>query len=84
MGEPAVCLGAVPVFYFRRDHDHGSRFEAYRGFALFLIPAASGGADEDLAAACLRVMDMPVVAAARLKCDICQSDAALARFSQRV
>ena len=47
------------------------------GFALLLIPALAGGADQQLTAAAFGVVDMPVVPAARLKGDIGQEHRAL-------
>ena len=74
MRKPAVLFGAVPVLHLRRDGDNRARFQADRRLALLLIPAAPRGADQELAAAALRVMDMPVIAAARLKCDVRQKN----------
>ena len=50
----------------------------YRRFALLLIPALAGGADQDLSAAALCMVYMPVVPAARLKSNVCQKYRALA------
>ena len=63
MAEPAIRRCAVPVFYACRDVDAVARFHLDGFFALFLIITASGNADEDLSAAALCVVDMPVVAA---------------------
>ena len=72
MTEPAVLLCTVPVLYIGRDNDYIAAFKASGGFALFNIPAAACGADKYLSAALGGVMDMPVVAARRLKGHICQ------------
>ena len=84
MGEPAVSFGSVPVLYFRRDRDDSPRLQAHRLFPLFLIPAAPGCADQDLSAAGFGMVNMPVVAAARLEGDVREEDGALPRFCQRV
>src|SRR5699024_1529499 len=47
--------------------------------APFLIPAAAGGAQENLAAALVGVVNVPVVAAARLKGDVGGGDTVFAR-----
>ena len=52
--------------------------------SLLLIPALAGSADEDLAAAVGGVMDVPVVAAARLKGHVGQEGRTFARCCQRV
>ena len=49
----------------------------------FLIPALAGRADEHLPAALVRMVDVPVVAAARFKGHVSQKQAVL-RTSQRV
>ena len=64
------------MFYFGRDGDDGAGSHLLRFFAPFLIPAATGDADQYLH---LFVMDMPIVTAARFEgnihhttTDICQ------------
>ena len=64
------------MFYFGRDGDNGAGSHFYRLLAPFLIPAATGDADQYLH---LFVMDMPIVTAARFEgnihhttTDICQ------------
>ena len=76
MLEPRIFGGAVPMFYFGRDGDNGAGSHFYRLLAPFLIPAATGDADQYLH---LFVMDMPIVTAARFEgnihhttTDICQ------------
>ena len=53
------------------------------GLPLLLIPALAGRADQELASAGRGVMDVPVVAAARLKGDVCKKDGLL-RIGQRI
>ena len=67
MAEPAVGRGTVPVLGAGRDVDHVARLHFDGVLALFLIVSAACDADEDLPAALLGMMDVPVVAAARLK-----------------
>ena len=73
MGKPTVRFGPMPVLHFRRDDDDCARLQADRFFSFFLIPSASGRTDENLTAAGFGMMDVPVVAAARLKGDICKA-----------
>ena len=63
MAEPAVGLRTVPVLDVRGDGDDIADAQALRGLALLLIPALAVDADEQLSAAALRVVDVPVVAA---------------------
>ena len=70
MGEPAVRRGAVPVLHLSGDVHHVAGLQRPGGLALLLIPAAAGHADQNLAAAALCVVDVPVVAAARLEGDV--------------
>ena len=60
----------MPVLDVRRNHDDAALVQADRRLALFLIPAFACGAEQQLTAARSRVMDVPVVAAARLKGDV--------------
>ena len=83
MAEPAVGLCAVPVLDIRRNGDDIADAQTLRGLALLLIPALAVDADEQLSAAALRVVDVPVVAAARLKGDVCKKDGLL-RIGQRI
>ena len=82
VAKPAVRLGTVPVLHLRRNDNDRSRGEAYCIFPFFLIPAFARGAAEDLPAAGFRVMDVPVVAAARFKGDVCQTNGAFAGLGQ--
>ena len=63
VGEPAVRRGAVPVLDAGGDIDDISGQDLHRLLAPLLIEAASGDSDEDLTAALIGMMDMPVVAA---------------------
>ena len=63
MAEPAVRLGAVPVLDVCGDGDDGARGQADGCLALLLIPALTGGADQELSAAFRSVVDVPVVPA---------------------
>ena len=67
MLEPAVGRGAVPVLDAGGDVHRDARRHLDGGLAPFLVVAAAGGADEDLPAAGLGVVDVPVVAAAGLE-----------------
>ena len=70
VAEPAVRLRSVPVLDLCRDgNDHAGR-QAHGRFALLLIPALSGCADQQLSAALACMVDVPVVPAARLKGDV--------------
>lgn len=70
MGEPAVGRRTVPMLYAGRDVDDRTGQNLHGRFALLLIPPAAGYADEHLAAALRRMVDVPVVAAARLEGDV--------------
>ena len=63
MAEPAVGLRTVPVLDIRRNGDDIADAQTLRGLALLLIPAIAVNTDEQLSAAALRVVDVPVVAA---------------------
>ena len=63
VGKPAVRRGAVPVLDAGGNIDDISGQDLHRLFAPLLIEAASGDSDEDLTAALIGMMDMPVVAA---------------------
>ncbi len=62
----------MPVLDVGGDMDYGAGEYLYRGLAFFLIPATAGYSYEHLAAACVGFVDMPVVAASRLKRDLCE------------
>ena len=74
----------MPVLDLCRDGDDRAGRQADGGFALLLIPALACSADQNLAAAAFGVVDVPVVAAARLEGDVGQKHRALARFRQWV
>ena len=57
----------MPVLYLRGDDDDGAGSQADSVLVRLLVPALTGGADEDLAAAALGVVDVPVVPATGLK-----------------
>ena len=64
----------MPVFDVRRNIDHASGGQFNRVFAPFLIVSSSADAYQHLAAAAFGAVDMPVVAAARLKCHVVYRD----------
>ena len=70
MAEPAVRCGTVPVFHTCRDVDAVARFHLDGFFSFFLIVTASCHAYQDLSAAALCVMDVPVVTTSRFECYI--------------
>ena len=74
MREPAIRRSAVPVFYANRNIYHIAGAQLLCRFAPFLIVTSSGHADEDLSAAVFRMMNVPVVAAARFKGHIVNTD----------
>ena len=57
----------MPVLHLGRDGDDGAGSHWDRSLAPFLIPAATGNANQYLH---LLVVDVPIVAAARFKRDI--------------
>ena len=54
-----------------RNIDDITRHEHSRLFAVFLIPARAVGTKKNLTASAFSVVNMPIVAAARLKGDVC-------------
>src|SRR5574344_782251 len=64
MLKPTVFGGTVPMFHFCRDGDYFSRCELYGRLSPFLIPTATGYANQYLNAF---MVDMPVISAARFK-----------------
>lgn len=66
----------MPVFYFCRNVNTVARVHLDCFLALLLIIATSGNAYEDLSIAIFCMMNMPVIAAARLKCHIENTDLA--------
>ena len=73
----------MPVPDVRRDHDHFSRLKTDRGLSFFLIPAFACRTDQQLSAAACGVMNMPVVAAPRLKRNVGQMQPVF-RLCQRI
>ncbi len=67
VGKPAVLRCTVPMLDTSRDFDHIASFQGLCRLACFLIPALAGGAQKDLPAALIGLMNVPVVAAARFK-----------------
>ena len=74
MRKPAVRGGAVPVFDADGNIDYVARVKLLRRLAPFLIIAAPGDADENLPAAFVGMMYMPIVAAAGLKSHVKNAD----------
>ena len=68
--EPRVFLCSVPVLHLGRNSDDGAGSHLNGSLAPFLIPAAPSNADEHLY---LLVVNMPVIAAARLVGDVLQT-----------
>ena len=83
MAEPAVLLRAVPVLDPGRDGHHVAGVQGLCGLARLLIPAQTVRAQQQLAAAGLRVVDVPVVAAGGGEGDVCEKNG-LRRVGQRV
>lgn len=67
VGKPAILGRAMPVLDFRRDDDHIAGVQFTRRLAPFLIIATACRAEQNLPAALLGMVDMPIVAAAGLK-----------------
>ena len=83
VAEPAVLLRAVPVLDLSRDGHHVAGMQGLRALARLLIPAQTVRTQQQLAAAGLRVMDVPVVAAGGGEGDVCEKNG-LRRVGQRV
>ena len=58
MAEPAILLCPVPVLHFCGNRHYIVGFQASGGFAFLLVPALAVHADQKLAAAFLRMMDI--------------------------
>ena len=71
MGKPAIFFRSMPVLYLCRNSDHRTRCQADRLFSLFLVPSLTCCTDQKLSATFCRMMNMPVIAAPRLKRNIC-------------
>lgn len=63
MGEPAIFLRAMPMLDFGQNGNDRTGSQWHRSFPRLLIPPLTGGADQQLAAAFFRVVDMPVIPA---------------------
>ena len=63
MGEPGIRCRTMPVLDFRRDVDAVTRLHLDGLFSLFLLVTTSGYTYEDLSAATLCMMDVPIVPA---------------------
>ncbi len=74
MAKPAIWGCAVPVFHSSRNVNTVTRFHLDGILAPLLIVPAPGHADQNLSAALVGVMDMPVVPAARFKGHIENAD----------
>lgn len=74
MTEPAVSLCSVPMLDICGDRYNVAGFQALSGLAVLLVPALAVHTDKQLSAARFSVMDMPIVAAARLKGNIRDKD----------
>ena len=83
MAEPAVLLRAVPVLDPGRDGHDVAGVQGLCALARLLIPAQTVRAQQQLAAAGLRVVDVPVVAAGGGEGDVCEENG-LRRVCQRV
>ena len=83
VAEPAVLLRAVPVLDPGWDGHDVAGVQGLRGLSRLLIPAQTVRAQQQLAAAGLRVVDVPVVAAGGGEGDICEENG-LRRVGQRV
>ena len=84
MAEPSIRFGSMPVFHVGGNDNDITGAKAPRRFSVLLIPAAPSHADEDLTAAAAGAVDVPVVAAARLKGDVGQKYGAFTGFDQRI
>lgn len=70
VAHPAVACGAMPVLHAGRNKHHGARRKGQGLLAPFLVPPTAIGAQQNLPAAAASMVDMPVIAAARLKCHV--------------
>ena len=84
VAEPGISLGTMPMLYIGGDGDHHARTKADGLFSVFLIPTFSGCTDEELPSATFGAVDMPMIAAARLKRHIGKKNGAVLRFCQRI
>ena len=83
MAEPGIGAGAVPVLDISGDDNDVAGFEFLDGFALLLVVALAGDTEKSLTAAFGSLMNVPVVAAARLKGDVGKTNA-LSGLTKRI
>ena len=83
MAEPGILFCAVPMLHVCRYGHNVPGLQALRRFALLLIPALSFHADEELASAAFGTVPVPMIAAFRLKGDVCKKGGLL-RIGQRI
>lgn len=74
MREPVVWSCAMPMLNTRRNVDNVAGMQLPDGLSSLLIVAPPGGAEQNLTAAGLHVVDVPVVPASRFKGDMEDSD----------
>ena len=74
VGKPTVGGGAVPMLDPGGNVRKIAGQKTLRGLAPFLKEALPGDADQDLTASPIGVMNVPIVAAARLKGDVTDAD----------
>ena len=84
MTEPAVSLGAVQVLYISRTRNAIAGFSRLRLFAFFLIPAFAVYTQKNLSAAFVSAVNVPVIAAARLKSDVGNENRAVLGIRKRL
>lgn len=63
MAEPAILFRTVPVLDIGGNHYDAALMQTDSGLAFFLIPAFTSRADQELTAAFVCMMNMPVIAA---------------------
>ncbi|WP_200831984.1 hypothetical protein [Glutamicibacter sp. JC586] len=83
MAEPRIGFGTMPMLGSGGNPNYSPRFHADWLLAFGLVPAGSGGADQDLVATSVgTVVDMLVVPATGLKADVVQWHTAIGKWSQ--
>ena len=70
MSKPTVSSSTVPVLHVGGNVDNSAGQNLHSGFPLFLIPSSAGNTHEHLSTSFRGLVDMPVVAASRLKSHI--------------
>ncbi len=76
MRKPRIGFRAVPVPNIRGDNNNLPWGKAYGWFSVLAVPTLARHTDKHLTAVLVRVVDMPVVAAAGFKCHIRENDRA--------